>query len=116
MKPLARKKNKFLKLNNISFGFPGKILAKNVFLEIGEGDFIILSGPNGSGKSTLARLLLGVHKPLLGERIDFFQKKAYVPQKSDIDLGYPLTLAELWETAAYEHFLSCHFKENTGKS
>ncbi len=38
----------------------------NLTLDVGEGDFAILSGPNGSGKTTLFRILCGMIRPSAG--------------------------------------------------
>ncbi|MCX7711952.1 MAG: ABC transporter ATP-binding protein [Clostridia bacterium] len=40
---------------------------KNVSLEIGQGEFVIIMGKSGSGKSTLLNILTGVDKPTKGE-------------------------------------------------
>lgn len=109
-------KNKFLKLDNITVGYPNHILAKKVNLVLKEGDFFILSGPNGSGKSTLARLVLGVQKPLEGKIENFFSKKAYVPQKSEIDLSYPITFYEFIDCGLVNHFFSVPFTKNRLKA
>ena len=55
-------------------------------------------GANGSGKSTLLKGLIGELKPL-GGHIDFDGLSrasiAYLPQASDIDRGFPASVAEL---------------------
>ncbi len=40
---------------------------KNVNLEVGKGDFIVINGPSGSGKTTLLNLLSGIDSPSKGE-------------------------------------------------
>lgn len=58
-----------LKLNNISFipeGSGNKEILKDVNLEIGRREFVVITGPNGSGKSTLARIMMGIEKPTSG--------------------------------------------------
>jgi manganese/iron transport system ATP-binding protein len=62
------------------------------------GRLVGIIGPNGAGKSTLVKAMLGlvpaggiVHyqgKPL----IEQLEKVAYVPQRSQIDWGYPATV------------------------
>ena len=36
-------------------------------LDVGEGDFLVVTGPNGSGKTTLLRVLAGLVAPSAGE-------------------------------------------------
>lgn len=56
-------------LRQVSYRYPtGSSLAlKEINLEIGAGERIVLVGKNGSGKSTLIRLLLGFDQPSSGE-------------------------------------------------
>lgn len=46
-------------LENISHGFGGRTLIKDLSLTVMRGDKLGLIGPNGSGKTTLIRLILG---------------------------------------------------------
>ena len=52
-----------IKLENVSFSYPGAELGENNFavnnvsLEINRGDFVAILGHNGSGKSTTAKLI-----------------------------------------------------------
>lgn len=49
--------NHELKMDYISFAYPGKEVLKGVPLCLHSGDFCALIGPNGSGKSTLLRCI-----------------------------------------------------------
>ena len=51
----------------ISHGFAGKQLFRDVSLGIDEGDRIGLVGPNGAGKSTLMKIIAGIIKPDQGQ-------------------------------------------------
>ena len=59
-----------LTLKNISFDVPadkGEIgIIRDISLEVGDDQFVVITGPNGGGKSTLARLIAGVEKPTSG--------------------------------------------------
>ena len=44
----------------------GKVVIRDVCLQVIEGDFVGIVGPNGSGKSTLLLAILGVLKPKSG--------------------------------------------------
>ena len=43
-----------------------RVLFREISLQVGEGDAIILRGANGSGKSTLLRILAGLTRPEIG--------------------------------------------------
>ncbi len=42
------------------------LVVKNIYLEIMEGEFVIIFGPSGSGKSTLLNLMAGLENPTAG--------------------------------------------------
>ncbi|MGX6979819.1 metal ABC transporter ATP-binding protein [Vagococcus elongatus] len=78
----------------------------NVSIPLHQSTGII--GPNGAGKSTLLKAMLSVvaksHGEVLidGESIGKFQKKiAYVPQRSDVDLTFPITVYETVLTGTF---------------
>lgn len=52
-----------LKVENISFRFPGqKLILNNVSFEISQGEFIVLLGESGVGKSTLLQVIQKFYK------------------------------------------------------
>ncbi len=73
-----RSGNDVYTLENISFGFPEKVLAEKVNLRIGYRDKIALLGRNGCGKTTFLRLLNEELKPFSG-----IAKKG-----ASLDIGY----------------------------
>lgn len=56
-------------IRNLTHVYPGsrktaaRVAVADLSLDVGEGEFAILSGPNGSGKSTLFRILCGLARP-----------------------------------------------------
>ena len=69
---------------------------------VNAGELIAVVGPNGAGKSTLFKALAGfvdhegdvvVH----GEHCHHLERKAiaYIPQQSDLDLRFPITVREV---------------------
>jgi ATP-binding cassette subfamily F protein 3 len=78
IKPGKRSGNDVYILNDIAFGFPNKILAKNVNLRVGYQDRVAVLGHNGCGKTTLLRLLNEEIQPLAGKA-----KKG-----ASLDIGY----------------------------
>jgi len=57
-----------ISLRNVSFKYDllGREILSDVNLEIGPGDFLVLTGPSGGGKTTLLKLMLGLLKPTGG--------------------------------------------------
>lgn len=62
----GRSGNDVYLLENLSFGFPNKSLAKNINFRVGYQDRIAVLGRNGCGKTTLLRLLNEELKPQHG--------------------------------------------------
>lgn len=52
-----------LELQQVSFGYDGHRLLREVSLHLRQGEHLALLGPNGAGKSTLALLALGLYRP-----------------------------------------------------
>jgi iron complex transport system ATP-binding protein len=78
----------------VSFRYGGRLVVRDIGLEIGAGDVVCILGENGAGKSTLLRLCAGLLTPsagrvLIGEvplvglpRAAVAQRLAYLPQES----------------------------------
>jgi ABC-type multidrug transport system ATPase subunit len=47
--------------------YGNKRILRGVELDVGRGDFLLVTGPNGSGKTTLLRLCAGLAAPTRGE-------------------------------------------------
>lgn len=56
-----------LTTSSLTIGYPNRILASNLELELRPGEMVALIGPNGAGKSTLLRTLAGMLSPLSGQ-------------------------------------------------
>lgn len=68
---------------------------------IDSGDLVAVVGPNGAGKSTLFKALAGFvdHKGdvvVHGQHCHHLERQAiaYIPQQSDLDLRFPITVRE----------------------
>ncbi len=114
-------------LNRVCFSYVNEEVIKDVSLEIHKGDYVGIIGPNGGGKSTLLKLMLGILKPndgairLFGTDIKDFKdwsKIGYVPQKTHIEVNFPVTVAEMVAMGRYGkrglfHFPTKGDKEKT---
>jgi len=56
-----------LKLSNLSSGYFGNDVIKNISFEINDGEFVGIIGPNGSGKTTLFRTITKIILEYHGE-------------------------------------------------
>jgi len=94
-----------VRLDAVSFSWPGRPVLHGVSLTLEPGEFVGLLGPNGSGKSTLLRLIAGTLRPASGElrvaglvpggktRAALARRVALVPQVPILPDGF--TVAEL---------------------
>ncbi|MCR4435231.1 MAG: metal ABC transporter ATP-binding protein [Clostridiales bacterium] len=96
---------KIVEVDNLSFGYDGRLVLKNISFSVEKGDFLGIIGANGSGKSTLVKLMLKILTPLggsirlLGEDINSFKKwdkLGYISQKaSSFNGSFPATVEEV---------------------
>ena len=56
-----------LSCRNLTLGYEGKPILKDLNFEVYPGDYLCIVGENGSGKSTLMKTLLRLQKPVKGE-------------------------------------------------
>ena len=47
---------------NLTAGYGGVDIIKNINLEVKQGEIVVIVGPNGAGKSTAMKALLGMLK------------------------------------------------------
>lgn len=99
-----------IELHNVSFSYAREEVIKDITLNIHKGDYVGIIGPNGGGKSTLLKLMLGLLTPqsgtvrLFGEDLKQFKEWAkigYVPQKTYIEMNFPVTVEELVAMGRY---------------
>ena len=86
---------------NAAIGYSQTPVLTEITLSLGPGHALALIGPNGSGKTTLMRALLGSAQVISGEvscPLDFL---GYVPQNSDIDLSFPISVRQVVEMGMY---------------
>jgi manganese/zinc/iron transport system ATP- binding protein len=80
---------------------------RDVTLEFGRGEMVLMMGPNGAGKSTLIKAILGIVRPSAG-RVEVLgsdplkdrsvrRRIAYVPQVRSLNTLAPLRVRDLVE-------------------
>jgi ABC-2 type transport system ATP-binding protein len=56
-----------IKVKNLNVSFGRKNVLKDINVEFGKGEFVVIAGNNGVGKSTFLRTLMGIVTPVEGE-------------------------------------------------
>ena len=84
---------------NLSTGYDGKTVLKNLSFEVSAGDYLCIVGENGSGKSTLMKTLLGLLPPidgkvLLGDGLGR-NEIGYLPQQTQVQKDFPASVREI---------------------
>lgn len=97
-----------IEIRNLNVDYFGNSALENVNIDIPFGYTIGIIGPNGAGKSTFIKSLLEVIKKRTGtvkvegrDISEYKRKIAYVPQKNDIDLTFPITVKDTVLTGTY---------------
>ncbi len=96
-------------IRDVTVGYPGHRVFTDLTLNIPGGVFTGIIGGNGSGKSTLLKTIAGLIKPSNGEvRIGGESPQearaflGYMPQVSNVDWRFPITVRELVEMGRYQ--------------
>lgn len=100
-----------LKITDLSVSFKKeKEILKNISFEIQKGHIVSLIGLNGTGKTTLLKSIVGLIKPTSGKIEKMNSKIFYIPQKTDLNTSFPLSVKEFCELFGEEGYKT-HLKE-----
>src|SRR5512134_26786 len=90
-----------LDVQHIAVRYNGDAALDDITFHLHEGERIAVVGPNGAGKSTLFKVISGVLSPGTGE-VNIFGSRprghiciAYIPQRSQVDWNFPVTVADV---------------------
>jgi zinc/manganese transport system ATP-binding protein len=89
--------DKVIRLDNVTLAYGRRLAVKGISGTFAAGSLTAIAGPNGAGKTTLLKALMG-ELPLASGRIDTggasVREFGYLPQASDMDRSFPLTVAD----------------------
>ncbi|MGO3601264.1 MAG: metal ABC transporter ATP-binding protein [Enterococcus faecalis] len=95
-------------VQNLTVGYDDKMVFKDLSVHFKEGKITGIIGPNGAGKSTLIKAILGLIQPKSGSSTfdghpmaSVKKKVAYVEQRKDVDLSFPINVYDLILTGSY---------------
>ncbi|MEO1432894.1 MAG: metal ABC transporter ATP-binding protein [Cyanobacteria bacterium J06633_8] len=88
-----------LEVEHLDVDYRGVVAVEDVSFRVSPGQMVGVIGPNGAGKSTLVKAILGLI-PVSSGVIKFcncpikkqLRSIAYVPQRSQVDWDYPVTV------------------------
>ncbi len=97
-----------LVLRGVTAGYASIPALDAINLQASCGHTLALMGPNGAGKSTLLNVLAGLLPPWHGEILwnkaplaEHRHEIAYLPQRSEVDWQFPITVRQLVEMGRY---------------
>ncbi len=100
-----------LDFNDVSVIYGDWPALDHVSFSIPHGQHVAVVGPNGAGKSTLFKALVGLVTPDTGSIKIHAQPLegkdyciAYVPQREEVDLRFPITVREVIMMGRYRHY------------
>jgi manganese/iron transport system ATP-binding protein/manganese/zinc/iron transport system ATP- binding protein len=99
-----------IRIRNLTVSYGGKPVLVDVSLDVPRGSVIGILGPNGGGKSTLIKSVMGFvdrdfgEVELFGEKVQHVRGRvAYVPQRSQIDWNFPVSVRDTVMMGRYQH-------------
>ncbi len=90
-----------LEVDAVSVRYDGDLALEDISFRLQGGQSLAVVGPNGAGKTTLFRIIAGTLSPSSGSVKIFGHRPyghvciAYVPQRSQIDWSFPVTVREV---------------------
>ena len=90
-----------LNVKDVSVRYNGRKALEDITFHLHESERVAVVGPNGAGKSTLFKVIAGVMPPTSGEVKIFGSRPrghvciGYIPQRSQVDWNFPVTVADV---------------------
>ena len=90
-----------LEVDHLSVRYESGLALDQVSFQLHQGERVAMVGPNGAGKSTLFKVIAGILEPssgqvsIAGEGPGGHICIAYVPQRSQVDWSFPVTVSDV---------------------
>ena len=107
--------NNGIDVRNVSVRHGRRVALEGVTGTFAPGSLTAVVGPNGGGKSTLLSVLAGIARPHRGQIVCQALSRcrvAYLPQQSEIDRDYPVTVGEFVCLGLWRNFGALHAPGN----
>jgi ABC-type Mn2+/Zn2+ transport system ATPase subunit len=99
-----------LEFRNVEISYGSRIILKDISFQVAHGTRLAVVGPNGAGKTTLFKALVGLLPLTKGTILIHGQPwgnhkecVAYVPQREEVDLHFPVTVRDVVSMGRYGH-------------
>ena len=109
--PKDNTENLIIRVDDVSMSYSGRSVLSHASLDVFKGDFLAVSGPNGGAKTTLLRILLKLLRPVSGQVVYYSGGRpvsrlsiGYLPQKSNIDVRFPISVEEVVRSGGLGEF------------
>ncbi len=90
-----------LTASGLTVRFGSKTAIEDITFEIPRGRSVAVLGPNGAGKSTLFAAAVGLVRPSAGRIEAATDRVALVPQRLDLEPGFPVTTRDVVRMGRY---------------
>ncbi len=100
-KETGRQDQPAIRALHLSAGYDGDLALEELDFELSRGAQVAVVGPNGAGKTTLFKVMAGILPPaggsieVHGHRPGQHLCVTYVPQRSDVDWAFPVTVRDV---------------------
>lgn len=99
--------NAGIDLENLSVAYGEQLAVEDLTGNFSPGSLTAVVGPNGAGKSSLLRAMAGILRPRTGRiscAASATNQLAYLPQQSDLNRDFPITVGELVALGGWRSF------------
>lgn len=83
-----------IRFENVSIGFSGREILKDVSFSVNRGDTLVILGPSGAGKSSILKVMLGLWSPdtgkilIDGKEITKLKERELLPLRKNIGIVF----------------------------
>lgn len=115
----------YITCNNLTLGYQGKTIVRNLNFSVEAGDYLYIIGENGSGKTSLIKTILHL-QPAISGTIQFGEGLkpndiGYLPQQTSSQKDFPASVREIVLSGClgkegFHPFYSVQMKESAQKA